>query len=124
MNEPQFPPSFGGDLTAPPLPPHNPSWIEKLKLTLFEDRHFAPYQAPAPLTTYQQYKAQTLFTAFSHLSVGVLRDDTPHMNLLWGCDIVSRNHILNPVAQTKLHAFLDQLPLLLNWHKNASTRDL
>ena len=34
---------------------------------------------------------------------------------------ISRSHILNPVAQAELHTFLDQLPLLLTQHTNAST---
>ncbi|GMP63681.1 hypothetical protein CsSME_00025283 [Camellia sinensis var. sinensis] len=49
VNEPQFSPSFGGDPTAPFLPPI-PNWIEELKLTLFEIQYLAPYQTPVPPT--------------------------------------------------------------------------
>lgn len=116
MNDPQFPHSFGMDPSAPSLP-DNPNWMEELKFTLFEGQHFSSYQPPVPPTAFQQYKAQLLLALFSHLPFEVLGDDVPYRNFLWDCDIISRGHALNPIAQTKLHTFLDQLHLLLNWHK-------
>lgn len=59
-----------------------------------------------------------MLTAFSYLCFEVLHDDVPLKNSRWAYDIVSRSHTLNLIAQTELYTFLDQLPLLLHWHRN------
>ena len=100
--------------TSIPPPPQKPSWIERLNLTLSAEKVFPPYKPPPPPTLAQRKQAQLLLVAFSHLPFNVLEDDVPLKNLRWACDILTRGHVHNPLAQAELHMFLDQLPLLLN----------
>ena len=99
-----------------PLPPQNPYWIERLRLTLSADKVFPPYKPPPPPTPAQRKQAQLLRAVFSHLIFNVLEDDVPLKNFRWACDVMTRGHVLNPIAQAALQMFLAQLPLLLHWH--------
>ncbi|GMP26299.1 hypothetical protein CsSME_00002791 [Camellia sinensis var. sinensis] len=103
------------DMEAPIPPPLlNPCWTERLRLALSVDKVFSPYKPPPFPTPAERKQAQFLFAAFSHLRFNVLEDDVPLKNLRWACDILTRGHVLNPLAQAELHMFLDQLSLLLH----------
>ena len=117
VNAPQFPPSFEMEASIPP-PPQNPRWIERLRLTLSVDKVFLLYKPPPPPTPAQRKQAQLLLVAFSHLPFNVLEDDVLLKNFRWACDVMTRGHVLNPIAQIELQAFSDQLPLL-HWHRTS-----
>ncbi|XP_028072396.1 uncharacterized protein LOC114274618 [Camellia sinensis] len=102
-----------------PSPPPTLSWTEKLRLALPMDKVFPPYQPPSPLSPAERKQAQLLLAAFSHLPFNVLEDDIPLKNFRWACDVLTRGYVLNPLAQAELHLFLDQLPVLLYWHRNS-----
>ncbi|XP_028087072.1 probable receptor-like protein kinase At5g24010 [Camellia sinensis] len=53
VNNSQFPPSFEIEALAPPFP-QNPHWIEKLRLTLFEDQFLPSYNPSSLPTKYQR----------------------------------------------------------------------
>ena len=85
------------EATTPPLP-QNPHWMEELRLTLYEDQFLPSYNPPSPLTKFQRQQAQLLLAAFSHLPFNVLEDDVSLKNFRWACDVMTRGHVLNPIA--------------------------